>query len=57
MCQLFVSVFDNSILMVCTNFAKLNGFVEIIAGGKEFIVRKLTIISLVMLNWTVGFGA
>jgi hypothetical protein len=35
--------------MVCTNSAKLNGLVEIIAGGKEFIVRKLTIISLIML--------
>jgi hypothetical protein len=43
--------------MVCTNSAKLNGLIEIIAGGKEFIVRKSTIISLIMFNWTVSFGA
>jgi hypothetical protein len=43
--------------MVCTNSAKLNGLGEIIAGGKEFIVRKLTIISLIMFDGTVGFGA
>jgi hypothetical protein len=35
--------------MVCTNSAKFNGLVEIIAGGKEFMVKKLTIISLIML--------
>jgi hypothetical protein len=34
--------------MVCTNSAKLNGLVEIIAGGKEFMFRKATIISLMM---------
>jgi hypothetical protein len=43
--------------MVCTNSAKLNGLVEIIADGKEFFVRKLTIISLIMFNGTVGIGA
>jgi hypothetical protein len=48
--QLFVSVFNNSILMVCTNSAKLNGLIEIIAGSKEFIVGKSTIISLIMFN-------
>jgi hypothetical protein len=42
--------------MVCTNSAKLNGLVDITAGGKEFFVRKLTIISLIMFNGTVGFG-
>jgi hypothetical protein len=57
LCQLFASVFDDSILMVCAKSAKLNGLVEIIASGKELIVRKLTIISLIMFNWTVSFGA
>jgi hypothetical protein len=41
---------------MCTNSAKLNGLVEIIAGSKELIVRKSTIISLIMFNGTVGFG-
>jgi hypothetical protein len=54
--QLFVSVFNDSILLVCINSAKLNGLIEIIAGGTEFIVRKSTIISLIMFNETVGFG-
>jgi hypothetical protein len=44
-------------LMVCTNSTKLNSLVEIIAGGKEFFVGKSTIISLIMFNGTVGFGA
>jgi hypothetical protein len=55
--QLFVSVFDDSILIVCTSSTKLNDLVEIIAGGKEFIVRKSNIISLIMFNGTIGFGA
>jgi hypothetical protein len=42
--------------MVCTNLTKLNGLVEIIAGGKEFFVRKLTIISLILFNGTVSSG-
>jgi hypothetical protein len=50
MSQLFVSVFNDSILMMCTNSAKLNGLVEIIAGGKEFIVRNSRIVSLIMFN-------
>jgi hypothetical protein len=58
LCQLFLSVFDKSILMMCTNFSKLNGLVEIIAAGKEFfVVGKSTIISLIMFNRTDGFGA
>jgi hypothetical protein len=43
--------------MVCTNSVKLNGLVGIIAGGKEFFVRKSTLISLIMFNGTVSFGA
>jgi hypothetical protein len=42
---------------VCTNSTKLNGLVEIIAGGKKFVVRKSTIISLIMFNGMFGFGA
>jgi hypothetical protein len=42
--------------MVCTNSAKINGLVDIIAGGKEFFVGKLTINSLMMFNGTIGFG-
>jgi hypothetical protein len=43
--------------MVCTKSAKLNGLDEIFAGGKEFFVGKSTIISLIMFNGTVSFGA
>jgi hypothetical protein len=56
LCQLFISVFDDSILMVCTNSTKLSGLFEIIAGGKEFFVRKSTIVSLMMFNGTASFG-
>jgi hypothetical protein len=43
--------------MACANSEKLNGLVEIIAGSKDFFVRKSTIMSFIMLNGTVGFGA
>jgi hypothetical protein len=42
--------------MVFTNSTKLNGLVEIIADGKEFFVRKLNIISLIMFYGTVSSG-
>ncbi len=54
--MMYISVFDDFILMVCTNSKKLNDLVKIIAGGKEFFVQKLTIISLIMFNRTVSSG-